>query len=215
MKLQISFYLAQMIEAIISGFLLGVILMLSVGPAFFAVIDTSINKGFKTALFFIIGVSVSDISYIVLSNIGATELLTQKIRAVYFVGGIGLALIGIYMFSKKRKDEVEHIEIKKGDLIKSFGKGWLINTTAPGVILFWTAAAIHLANEGYTIKQKFLFFTTSILVVVSADIGKAFTAQKLKERWLNHHVIHWINKLSGVGMFIFGCFMLYKGFKSN
>ncbi len=203
-----------MIEALISGLLLGFILMLSVGPAFFAVIDTSINKGFRTALFFIIGVSISDISYILLTNFGATELLTQKIKAVYFIGGIALIVIGIFMFAKKRKDEVEHIEIKKGDLVKSFIKGWIINTTAPGVILFWTAAALHLANEGYTIQQKLVFFVAAISVVTTADVGKAFTAQKLKDRWLNHSVIHWINKLSGVGMMLFGCFMLYKGFKT-
>ena len=152
--------------------------------------------------------------YITLTNIGATELLTKKIKLVYFIGAAALTVIGILMIAKKQKDEVEHIEIKKGDLWKSFLKGFIINSTAPGVILFWSGAALHLANEGYSIKQKVGFFVAAIAVVTSADVGKAFTAQKLKDRWLNHHVIHWVNKLSGIGMLIFACFMLYKGLKS-
>jgi translation elongation factor EF-4 len=139
----------------------------------------------------------------------------MAIEDVFSIEGRGTVATGrISRGVIKQNDEVEHVEIKKGDLLKSFIKGWIINTTAPGVILFWTAAALHLANEGYTIRQKVVFFVASISVVSAADIGKAFTAQKLKDKWLNQNVIHWINKLSGVGMMLFGCFMLYKGFKT-
>ncbi len=203
-----------MIEALLGGLFLGLGLMIMVGPAFFAVIDTSINKGFKTALFFIAGVSVSDVSYIVLSNIGATKLITQKTDAIYFIGGTALLIFGLVMFLKKRKDEIEHIEIKNGDRFKYFAKGWIINTTAPGVFFFWIGTAIGLSNKGYTVNQKIAFFTTAIVTVISSDIGKAFTAQKLKERWLNPYVIHWINKMSGIGMILFGFYMLYLGFKT-
>ncbi|MEN9523266.1 MAG: hypothetical protein RL065_1643 [Bacteroidota bacterium] len=202
-----------MIEALLKGFLLGLVLMLSVGPAFFAVIDTSINKGFKTALYFTFGVWLSDITYIVLTNIGATQLLTQRITAVYFIGGAVLLTIGMIMFFKKQKDEVEHVEVKKGDLVKSFGKGWLINTTAPGVILFWAAAAVHVQNEEFAVNQKIAFFVAAVSIVVSTDIGKAYSAQKLKDQWLKPSVIHLVNKLSGIGMLIFGTYMIYKGFK--
>ena len=202
-----------MLEALLKGFLLGLVLMLSVGPAFFAVIDTSINKGFRTALYFTFGVWLSDITYICLTNLGATQLLTQRITAVYLVGGVVLLIIGIIMLMKKQKDEVEHVEVKKGDLVKSFGEGWLINTTAPGVILFWAAAAVHVQNEEFTVNQKFAFFGAAVLIVVSTDIGKAYSAQKLKDQWLKPSVIHLVNKLSGIGMLIFGAYMIYKGFK--
>lgn len=202
-----------MLEALLKGFLLGLVLMLSVGPAFFAVIDTSINKGFKTALFFTFGVWLSDITYICLTNLGATQFLTKRLEAVYFVGGAVLLVIGILMLMKKQKDEVEHIEIKKGDLVKSFGKGWLINTTAPGVILFWAAAAVHVQNEEFTMNQKIAFFGAAVLIVISTDIGKAYSAQKLKDQWLKPSVIHLVNKLSGGGMLIFGAYMIYRGFK--
>jgi threonine/homoserine/homoserine lactone efflux protein len=201
-----------MIEALLKGFLLGLVLMLSVGPAFFAVIDTSINKGFKTALYFTFGVWLSDVTYILLTNLGATQLLTQRITAVYFVGGAVLIVIGILMFLKKQTDVVEHVEIKKGDLLKFFGKGWLINTTAPGVILFWAAAALHLQNEQYNLHQKIAFFAAAVSIVITTDIGKAFSARKLKDEWLEPSVIHLVNKLSGIGMIIFGAYMIFKGF---
>jgi threonine/homoserine/homoserine lactone efflux protein len=114
--------------------------------------------------------------------------------------------------AKKPKDEMQHIEVKKGDLTKAMLKGWLINSTAPGVILFWGAAALHLANEDYTVNQKLIFFTAAVTIVFAADIGKAFTAQKLKEQWLKPSVIHLINKLSGAGMIIFGVYMVLRGF---
>lgn len=202
-----------MLEALLKGLFLGLFLMLSVGPAFFAVIDTSITKGFKTALFFTFGVWLSDITYICLTNLGATQFLTERLEIVNFVGGAVLLVIGILMLMKKQKDEVEHIEIKKGDLVKSFGKGWFINTTAPGVILFWAAAAVQVQKEKFTVNQKIAFFGAAVLIVISTDIGKAYSAQKLKDQWLKPSVINLINKLSGGGMLIFGAYMIYKGFK--
>jgi threonine/homoserine/homoserine lactone efflux protein len=81
------------------------------------------------------------------------------------------------------------------------------------VILFWAAAAVHVQNEEFTMNQKIAFFGAAVLIVISTDIGKAYSAQKLKDQWLKPSVIHLVNKLSGGGMLIFGAYMIYRGFK--
>ncbi len=201
-----------MISAFWQGILLGLVLIVSVGPVFFAVIDASINKGFRTALFFLAGVSLSDIGYILLTNLGAAQLLSKRITEVYFIGGGILCIFGILLLLKKKNEEVHHLEITNATRWKYFARGWLINTTAPGVFLFWAATASFLANEGFLKSEKISFFSGTLLVVSSADLAKAYLAQKLKQ-YFNAEIILCVNRLSGVGMIIFGIIMIYKGFR--
>ena len=51
----------MMVGAIWKGFLTGIWLSMSFGPVFFLLIQTSIRKGIKHALFFDLGVFMSDL----------------------------------------------------------------------------------------------------------------------------------------------------------
>ena len=57
-----------MTDAIISGLILGLALVFSVGPVVFTIIKLRINYGIKSAFYFIAGVWLSDIIIVLLAN---------------------------------------------------------------------------------------------------------------------------------------------------
>ena len=93
-----------MIEAIVSGLLLGLALVFSVGPVIFTVIKLRINYGILSAFYFIVGVWVSDILWVVTANFFSGflgDLLIYK-NWIGLLGGTFLFSIGIYfLFFKK------------------------------------------------------------------------------------------------------------------
>ncbi len=196
------------------GLLLGLLLMISVGPVFFAVINASINKGFKTAIYFIAGVTISDMMYIVLTNLGAISVITTRITYVYYVGGAILVIYGVYMFLKKYHQGEENIEINQSTHWMYLAKGFIINTTTPGVILFWTANAVTLASEQYSRLETVSYFVGVLTLVNTTDILKAYFARKLKSLLSPKNIVV-IHRISGVGMLIFGFILLYVGIKGG
>ena len=89
-----------MLEAIISGILLGSVLALLVGPVFFMIINTSIKKGFLPASMLAVGVLLSDALFVVLTYFGSTFLIYLKTYdyAVGFSGGLLITVFGIFTF---------------------------------------------------------------------------------------------------------------------
>jgi threonine/homoserine/homoserine lactone efflux protein len=92
-----------MIKVFLGGLLLGLILSVTLGPAFFTIIQTSIDRGFKRALYISIGVALSDIVLIFISFFGLSTILQAGNNQVYIAiaGGVILILFGIHTFRKK------------------------------------------------------------------------------------------------------------------
>ena len=67
-----------MLELIISGIGLGVVLSFVTGPVFFALIKTSIEKGFHAGMWLAAGVVVSDLIYIVLTIYGSSFIKVEN-----------------------------------------------------------------------------------------------------------------------------------------
>ena len=63
-------------EAIMKGLAMGLLLTLSVGPVIFTVVKQSINNGRAGGYSFVVGVWISDLLLIVLSN-AFSEWVTQ------------------------------------------------------------------------------------------------------------------------------------------
>ena len=92
-----------MINVFLAGILLGVILSITLGPAFFTIIQTSIDRGFHRAVQIAVGVLISDIALIFVSYFGVTSLQLLGSFQAYMaiVGGVLLMLFGINTFRKK------------------------------------------------------------------------------------------------------------------
>lgn len=63
---------------LLKGALFGLMVSLSIGPVFFALIQTGIQRGYKQGISMSIGSLLSDIGYILLSYYGLAKLINTK-----------------------------------------------------------------------------------------------------------------------------------------
>lgn len=190
-----------MTDAVLTGFFLGLVLVFSVGPVIFTLIKLRINYGLATAFYFISGVWVSDVLWIVTANFFSSLLgdIIEYKSQIGIAGSLLLLAMGLYyIFFKKyhTKEEMDAgIQIGKSTNIRLFIAGFFINTLNPGVVALWFAAATQTISN--TNNEKAVIFGLCITMTVLADILKINLAGKLRRK-LTHRNIILINKGAGV-----------------
>jgi threonine/homoserine/homoserine lactone efflux protein len=202
-----------MIASIVAGLGLGLFLSLSVGPVIFAIIKYSINNGFKAGISFALGVSFSDIMFVLTGNLATSFIsgLEEYKRSIGVGGGILLIAMGIYgLLFKKVKistgDEKPEM-FRTHDYLKIWLAGFLMNTLNPGVIIFWLGVCV--ANSATAVSHRIIMYTVCLSLVLSADILKVFVSDKIRHK-LTLTNVEWLNRIAGASMIIFGVVLLYK-----
>ena len=201
-----------MTEAIIAGLLLGLALVFSVGPVIFTIIKLRINYGISSAFYFIAGVWLSDLFWVVTANVFSTLLESLQIYKVQIgtAGGIFLISLGLYyLFFKKyhSKQELdEGVKIGNATHARLFITGFLINTLNPGVIALWLAAATKSISSN--LQEKVITFSICLSMNIAADFFKINLAGKLRNK-LNDKNITIVNKISGSMFLLFGIALIF------
>lgn len=203
-----------MVEAVLKGFGIGLILVLSVGPVIFTIIKQSINNGYKGGFSFVTGVWLSDIILVLFANL-FSELVTQVLAfktMIAYVGSIFLACLGIYyIFFKKVSLTTGEAELvrtfSKTDFSKIAFSGFLINTLNPSVIIFWLINATAFATK-HNFWERMIIFSVCLGMNIVADVLKVLMAGKLRNSLTPRHIML-INKVSGTILVIFGAFLMY------
>lgn len=168
---------------IINGLIFGLIFIFALGPAFFALIQTSIQKGLKKAIFLAIGISISDVFYVVLVLLGMAKALeTDNFKFwMGIFGAVMLGAYGIYSWFRTPKIQSEDAMMNDSNYAKQFAKGLLLNGLNPFIIVSWATWVSAIAiNFEYQFNQQLQFFGGMLITILSMDIGKAFVAHRLK-----------------------------------
>ena len=195
-----------MYEALKTGVLLGLTLSVLIGPVFFALLQTSIYKGFFAAAIFALGIALSDSIYILITNffIAQVENIPQVEFFLGIFGGILLIFIGIQTFVKKPVSNNNDVQTSGAKKAALFIKGFLLNFAHPGVLLFWVGIVSLISTQGkYTTDEKFTLYSVTVLTVFIIDLLKSFTANKLS-RFLTLKFLLWMNRIMGIALTIFG-----------
>jgi threonine/homoserine/homoserine lactone efflux protein len=203
-------------EIILNGFISGIVLAFLIGPVFFTILQTSIERGFWSGVFVAIGVSVSDMLYITVVYLGLFQFMrTDKFRHyMAYIGGVILLLFGIYyLFIKSRK--LIHFNTKEshsGNWLKLTGKGFIINALSPMVLFFWVATVgVATSRFGYTTTTKAsLFFASIVVTVLVTDILKAKLADRLR-LLITPAVIRMLNIAFGLVLVLFAIRLIFFG----
>ncbi|MFQ3575675.1 MAG: LysE family translocator [Cytophagales bacterium] len=201
-----------MLAAIRDGIFLGLGLSVLIGPVFFTLIQTSMNRGFKSAVFLALGISLSDIFYVAITFIGLSSFTINENFKFYLgtIGGIILILFGLSMIFKKLDKNVENINVSSKERLKFFLKGFAINALNPSVVFFWIATmGIVTIEWGYEKWEILILFTMSILTVFFTDLFKSFLADKLSGL-LTPKFIKTTSVIMGLLLIVFGTKMMYE-----
>ena len=206
-----------MTEAIRDGFFVGLALTFLIGPVFFLLLSTSINKGFQPGALIATGVMISDAVYILISYFGSA-LLTGNDQYNYifgFTGGAILIVFGAVNFFKKpavnKEDDVSFIS--KKDLFHFMLKGFAMNSFNPFVLIFWLGIASSIAVKHYDTLLTFLFYSAVLATVLSTDLLKVYLANKL-QKIITVPFLIWMNRISGAALVVFGIRILLKSFNA-
>ena len=172
-----------MFDGLLYAALYGFILAFAVGPVFFIIIETSITKGFRSALTFDLGAIFADIVFIVFAYYGTSRIL-DKIKDdpnLIIFGGVILCAFGVISYIKTSKSfrqiVREHYSIDtKKNLLGLFIKGFLLNFINFGVLAGWIGVIV-MANALTSTPQGVIVFLATVLIsMLITDIAKILLA---------------------------------------
>lgn len=202
-------------EVIVNGVISGIVLALLVGPVFFTIVQTSIERGFGCGTLVAVGVSLSDAFYITLAYLGIYRLFDNGSFREYlaYFGGMVLLIFGLYyLFIKSRKLTRQHQgNVPANNPWKLIGKGFIINGLSPMVLIFWLGTVgLATTKLGYsTPRMAIPFFASIVSTVFATDVLKAKLADKLR-RLLTPLFIRRLNFVLGVALLLFGLRLIYS-----
>lgn len=189
-----------------------------IGPAFFALIQTSIKNGFRSAVAMALGISLSDALLVFLAYLGAAQFLGNPTVKLYegIGGSIVLFIYGVYELFQKHEDEKEAkigIEAiadvnKNKRLPLMLAKGFLLNLLNPFVFFMWIASVTSVSSRYNTKEDLLSFFAGTLGFILILDLLKSLAANRLK-KILTHKLMLVIHYIMAVALIISGIVLLY------
>jgi threonine/homoserine/homoserine lactone efflux protein len=208
-----------LISAIAEGIGLGLTLAILTGPAFFALLQTSIRNGYKSGIAFALGVFVSDTTLISLSYLGALNLFSDPKNSFItgIIGGTIMILFGVFNIFQKHplelnqgEQKVEKLLPAKATLPVSAVKGFVINLVNPFVIIFWIGVvSVESTRYRFSEADVFSLFGAALLTVFGTDILKSLAANKITT-FLSPKILLWVNRIAGLILIISGLSLIWR-----
>lgn len=188
-----------MLEAIGIGFSTGVLLSLTFGTVFFAIVQSSIDNGYQSGIKIAIGVLVSDTVLIGIALFGTSFLpqIPHMSSMVGLVGGGLLVVLGAANLIKKSA-KIIYPKTKVGDFFFYVGKGFLLNILNPINFFSWVTVTAYV-RSGLKLSglEMYTFFIFSQIGILFAEALLAVFAHRLK-RVLNETSLIWVNRITGL-----------------
>lgn len=205
-------------NALITGITMGLYLAISVGPLLFTVIRQSLDNGIKGGFSFTAGIWLSDILFVVVSNVFTvftTHFADVYIKQIGYCGGALLLGLGLYYTFFKGTTVVPlnlngPQQLRKRDVLKLFATGFLINTLNPILFFEWLTAATVL-EKAYAVNYRILIFSVCLGINILSDVLKVLLAGKIKPK-LTPVNLRIINRVTGAILLVCGAFLLYQTF---
>lgn len=214
----------------IQAFSIGFLLSVMVGPIFFLLLETSITKGFRSALALDFGVLVSDIIYVLIAVMFVEQIkgLIAGNKLMFSVIGGGIFVIyGVISLVKKVaildsqkiegmdvRPEISRQQIHTKDYVFLGLKGFVLNFANPMVIFYWVSVA-SVANNAVPDENSttwaLVFLGIVLLTFFSVDILKIIAAKKIRPL-VNQNLLNALNRLIGIVFTIFGIFLILQFF---
>lgn len=210
-----------MISEFIPAILLGIVLSFTIGPVFFTILEISVSKGFKAAVFFNIGVVFSEIVFFAVAYASTSNLLNsiQENPSWKILGGVllafyaGITLLGMYQ-NKEKKEQQNLFKSPppSPNLVKNLIKGFGLNIINFAVLVFWILIVANYAPGFQGSQYKMIvFFLVIVGTYFTIDLGKIYLAQQLKTS-LTDSVITKIKFIVNAIILIIGLVLIFEGF---
>ncbi len=200
------------VEGMVLGFSLA--FLFGFGPAFFALIQTGIHRGFFQGALLAFGILLNDAFVIVLSILGVAQIFSgdENYRLLGILGGSILIVIGLLTFRKKVDSGLDE-QHELNSTVNPLGliiKGFVMNIANPFVWLFWIGISVGIVTRfGSDTTDIVLFFAGTLSIVFITDLSKTFAASRLK-KFVTHKFLILVNKIAGLALSGFGVYLIVR-----
>lgn len=205
-----------MIDAIISGIGIGLVLTFLTGPVFFALIKTSIEKGFQAGVALALGVVSSDVVFVGAILFGSQffDVTPQTKTIAGIVGSVILFGIGIHYIFKKADVNFKTVGPQRIKRAGFFFKGFVMCIFNPTILFHWitvigTASTVYHKDIPHRGLKLAIMFITVLIVQFGMDTAKAFYANKLRDR-ISEKTVHRLNQVAGIALIIASLILVDK-----
>ncbi len=179
------------------------------GTVFFALVQNSIDHGFRTGFFIATGVISSDILLIALSWFNA-ELIPEGSTTdliVRLCGGVFLLLYGLSNLLKKEKASYPKTEKKR--MVKFISMGFFLNALNPGNYIGWLALTTQIKTVAqYTLSDAVFYFSGALSAIFVMECVIAWGAAFLKP-YITERFLALVNKIVGVVFIAFSIALFF------
>lgn len=204
-------------QVFLNGIFFGFLLTILIGPVFFSLIQTSIERGFKSGMSMAVGIALSDSLYISIVYLGISPFLENNNFKIGLgvAGGFIMFCFGLYSIMKPVPPHFTHTRVKgKNNALKQVAKGFMLNGINPFVLIFWLGmVSMGTVKFNYSSEEMLVFFGGIILTVFLTDILKSYIANKLRNL-ITDKFMKIMNRLVGIALFIFGFRLFYYAMES-
>lgn len=201
------------IGVISKGLLTGLILTLSFGAGFFALVQTSISRGTNKGLLIAVGAMISDAMYIFMA-LFATSFISEELpkydKWIRIAALVSFIVIGIRTIIKSSK------VLQTGDIGEKpnyyfISKGFLLNKLNPMILITWIGITAYLRSSLlYDLPHLITFFMAVMISVFGTQAAICYSSNKIKSV-LSEQFIHRMNILIGILFIGLGLLIFFSG----
>ena len=184
---------------ILYGFLLGVALCLTFGTVFFALIQNSVDNGFRSGMKIVFGVIVGDILFVLAALLGTAFIpkVAGFETAMAVVGVVFLTAMGLVNILK-RTPRLAYPKTRFGNFVYYFTTGFFLNALNPVNFVSWVAIVAYIRSHmHYDVSQQYGFMGAALVGVFATESAIAYYANRLK-RLFTPRVVTLFNRITGI-----------------
>ncbi len=189
--------------------------LLSPGPDFFIIIQTSLKKTLKEAFIVCAGIASAHAIYLIIAVLGLESIkhMSWLMSILRYLGGLYLLYLG-YMLLKAPKIDLlkkgEEISLHVENLKEEFAKGFLSAFLNPKNIIFYLSlfTALVSATTPLYIRSLYALWMFSLVFLWDMGVSLIIGNKRVKQR-LSFYVFR-IEKVAGVVLGSFGLLLIFN-----
>ena len=187
-----------MLLPLLYGFLLGVALCLTFGTVFFALIQNSVDNGFRSGMKIVFGVIIGDVLFVLAALLGTSFIPGvqgfEHLMAV--VGVLFLTAMGLVNILKGTP-RLAYPKTRFGNAVYYVTTGFFLNALNPVNFVSWVAIVAYIRSHlHYSVAQQYGFMGASLVGVFVTEMALAYYANRLK-RLFTPRVVTIFNRTTG------------------
>lgn len=202
----------DILEPIWKGIITGLLFTLTFGAVFFSLIQASVKRGLKKALFIATGVVMSDAFFIAAAVLGTTFISDEMERydlEIRVVGFVFLVILGVRSIVKKEKDHRNDNTLTDKRNAIYLLKGIMLNSINPMILISWMGVTTYVKTvNNFGFDQVVLFYLIVLGTMFFTMFGISYFAGKLRNV-LSPENMHRLNVASGIVFIIFAMVIIW------